>query len=163
MPVTTKTFYNMTLLNILFAASAVLLALTTILAVIEDWYNEFRVYQVESQIWEAALTHYDLDVAEARSVAANLSQLEDALVVARATLSNDADYTKLVGKIDEHLESRDMIEKSLQLFVSGNINPVIQQIEYQNSLIQADEGGLSNAVALEALQSELTGLLDRNA
>lgn len=151
----------MTLLNLIFAGSAGLLALATMVAVVEDWYNEYRTYQIQSKVWDAAFTLNDLEEADARNIDANLSQIEEAWKAAEASLRKNREYEQIVSDINAHLQERNLVKKNLQLFVGGNINPVIQEIEYQKSLIQADENSDSNREKLTALETELEGLLAR--
>jgi len=127
MPVSTDTFRNIKVLNLLFLASAVLLTFSTLLLVVADWDRQWRGIQVDSRRWEAAMTKDAIKIAEDGEVEhqravldAQLQELEQSLAVDR--------IAGIQKKLDDATSNKN--RRSLRLAAEkGNITPKQQQIE----------------------------------
>src|SRR4029079_5133465 len=55
MPIPTDTYWNIKKLNVVFAASAVILVLVTVWAIVQDFNQAWREPQRHGKIWQAAV------------------------------------------------------------------------------------------------------------
>lgn len=161
MPVTTKTFRDQNKLHVIFAVSSLLLAVSFIAAVIQDWQTEYRGPQVEVVRWDTEMTRWDKSVADLRSQMANVGALETQRDAAQAALDADPEYARLGEEIDQIKYDRDRLTKQLQLFVDGNIGPKQQLVERLQALIQTNEGTPAHAEQLKQERAALAELLKR--
>ncbi len=160
MPVTTKTFRDQNKLHVIFAVTSILLALSVIVAVFQDWNDEYRQPQVEVVRWETEMTRWKKSVASLHARLANIEVLETRLREARAAIDSNPEYVRMGEEIAELTNQRDQLNKQLQLFVDGNISPKIQRVERLRALIQANEGTPSHEAELRGEQKALEALLE---
>ncbi|MFG0331156.1 MAG: hypothetical protein ACF8PN_14815 [Phycisphaerales bacterium] len=148
MPVTTQTFRNQNKLHWVFAISAVALAGVTMIAVIEDWMNDYRKPQVEARVWEGARAAWDREVVEFQKDQMDLDALARRLEEETARIEASPEYQEIEAQMAELRDEKDRITKRLQLQITGNISPVEQRIEWLNSLEQIDDSVRDELVAL---------------
>lgn len=161
MPVTTKTFRDQNKLHVVFAVSAVLLALCTIGAVIQDWHNEYRGPQVEVVRWDTEMTRWTKSVADLHARLANVGDLQTRLDQAQEALRSNLEYQRLGVELEETAAARDKLNKQLQLFVDGDIAPKEQLVERIEALIQANEGTPGHQQQLQSERAALEALRAR--
>lgn len=159
MPVTTKTFRDQNKLHVIFAVSSILLALSVIVAVFQDWQNEYRQPQIEVVRWETEMMRWQKSVASLHARLANIDALETRLREARAAVDSNPDHARIAEEIAALTNQRDQLNKQLQLFVDGNISPKIQRVERLRALIQANEGTPAHEAELRGEQAALEALL----
>src|SRR5947207_3486895 len=95
MPVPTDTFWNMKRLNLVFAASSILLVAVTGWTIVQDYGAWWRVPQKESRVWEAALVEDKIDRL-------NTPQLKSEIDKIQAKIDEAAkDIARRQGEIDE--------------------------------------------------------------
>lgn len=158
MPVTTKTFRDQNRLHIIFAASSVMLALTVLVAVFEDWHNEYRQPQVEVVRWETEMTRWKKSVSDLHARLANVEALKERLASVEQVVRSNPDYIRAGEEIADLATKRDQRNKHLQLFVDGNISPKEQRVERLKALIQANEGTPDHQAELRREEAALESL-----
>ncbi len=161
MPVTTKTFRDQNRLHVIFAVSSLLLAVCFIIAVLQDWQNEYRAPQVEVVRWDTEMTRWSKSVADLHAQMANVGALEEQRSAAQKVLDNDSEYQRLGDEIEEIRYERDKRIKQLQLFVDGNIAPKQQLVERLETLIHTNQGTPEHAEQLRSERAALEVLLEK--
>src|SRR3954462_14050012 len=86
MPIPTDTYWNIKRLNVVFAASAVVLALVTIWAIVADWKQDWRVPQRDAKVWQAALVQDKIDGDMTPDKAHRIEQLKQEIEAKQASL-----------------------------------------------------------------------------
>ena len=76
MPVPTQTLRNMKLLNVIFAASSVIMTVSLLMLVVEDNNREWRQFQQDAQDWKAAIFIEEMHEAEAAENAALIASMQ---------------------------------------------------------------------------------------
>ena len=76
MPIPTDTFWNVKRLNLVFAASALLLLAVTGLAILQDYAQDWREPQRQGQVWQAALVDQKIERDQTPEAEAELAQLK---------------------------------------------------------------------------------------
>lgn len=159
MPVTTKTFRDQNRLHVIFAASSILLALSVLVAVFEDWHNEYRQPQVQVVHWETEMTRWKKSVSDLHARLANVEALKEQLARVEEVVRSNPDYIRHGEEIADLTIKRDQLNKHLQLFVDGNISPKVQRVERLEALIQANDGTPAHAEELRRERAALEDLL----
>ena len=77
MPIPTDTYWNIKRLNVVFAASAVLVFLTMAWATVQDFYQGWRQPQRDGKVWEAALVSEKIEREETPEKEARLKEIQD--------------------------------------------------------------------------------------
>ncbi len=160
MPVTTQTFRNQTTLHRIFGVCGVLLALSMVVAVMEDWANEYRKPQTDAKVWRTAFSESALRQAEFDVVHSNVLELEQKLADAQAALDANPEYQRLPGEIADLQVQFLMLDRVLNLYIRGNIAPTQQRIEWLESLIQTSEGTDAHRKELDEQRAELARLMN---
>ena len=76
MPVPTQTLRNMKLLNVIFAASSVIMTVSLLMLVVEGTNREWRQFQKDAQDWKAAIFIEEMHEAEAAENAALIASMQ---------------------------------------------------------------------------------------
>lgn len=161
MPVTTKTFYNMTLLNRIFAVTAVLLVIATIMAVLDDWHTEYRKPQLDTRVWETAFSNAGLELVKESARRVDLNKKLDELSQVTRELKSNPEYEALNNQLAEIKAERDKLAKNLGLFVTGNIAPVTQLVEKFEIKVKSGTATESDKDQLAAYRHELADYVEK--
>jgi cbb3-type cytochrome oxidase cytochrome c subunit len=148
MPVPTDTFRNMKRLNLIFAASALVLLIGTMLLVLADYNREWRQYQRAGIAWQVAMTTEAAAEARDATVLQEKAQLE----AQRAELQLSLPHQEIASLQAEYAKAQEE-KKKLDLIAAvkkGEIGPLTQQIE--RLMIERAPG-----------DRELTRLIERRA
>src|SRR3954468_17078094 len=105
MPVPTDTFWNMKRLNVVFAASAVLLVAVTGWTIVQDYGAWWRVPQKDSRVWEAALVADKIDRLKSPQLQAKIDDVQKKLDDAAKDISKQQDKVNDLNARIHQLES----------------------------------------------------------
>ena len=142
MPVPTETLRNIKVLNLVFAASAVLLLFSVLGLVLDDWTREWRQYQQDAKVWDTAM----LEAQQTVVISYNdqrLEELNDQIDQINQLLDESLDGKELpeqfrrfdVRTIDQAKEKiKELKAKNAKLTLpaaktKGELTPLNQQIE----------------------------------
>ncbi|NOG54780.1 MAG: c-type cytochrome [Planctomycetes bacterium] len=160
MPVTTKTFYNMPRMHVAFAISAVVLALSTVLAVFDDWHTEYRRPQLEARVWEAAFSNAGYQLALAHATQADLDEALAQVAETTQRIRSSQEYIALADELADITKRHGLLAQELGLFTTGNIAPVDQRIEKYRIRVESGMATNSDRQRLAALEAELAGYIE---
>lgn len=161
MPVTTKTFYNMPRMHVVFAISAMVLAVSTVLAVFDDWHTEYRRPQLEARVWEMAFSDAGYQLALAHATQADLDEANARVDQARQRITSSQEYQSLSTELADITRRYNLREQELGLFTTGNIAPVEQRIEIYSIRVESGIATDDDRTQLAALQAELAGYVEK--
>ncbi|HEX8524187.1 MAG TPA: hypothetical protein VF669_18175, partial [Tepidisphaeraceae bacterium] len=149
MPIPTDTFWNISRLNKVFAASAVLLLAITGWSIIQDYNQQWREPQQRGKVWEAALVEDKLTSENTAERKARLAELNEQIKVKNEQLASKQ------GEIDQ-------LSSQIKKLANQQAN---EEFTYNNrkALVQVDESALQDALAAgqKDKADELTKGLER--
>src|SRR5215212_9534362 len=76
MPIPTDTYWNIKKLNVVFAASAVILVLVTVWAIVQDFDQTWREPQRQGRVWQAAVVDQKIQRDETPEKKAEIAELQ---------------------------------------------------------------------------------------
>src|SRR6187402_304029 len=79
MPIPTDTYWNIKRLNVVFVVSALLLAATMGLAILQDFNQYWRQPQVNAKVWEAALVEERIERESTPEKEARLREMQETI------------------------------------------------------------------------------------
>src|SRR4051794_22636260 len=94
MPIPTDTYWNIKRLNIVFAASALLLAAVTGWSIIQDFKQGWRQPQRDGKVWQAAFVYDKIKRDNTPELKAELAKLQEQQAELSKTEGPDAPETK---------------------------------------------------------------------
>ncbi len=144
MPVPTDTFRNMKKLNLIFAGSALLLLVGTLLLVRADWNREWRHYQRAGNAWQVAMTTEAAQAARDAQTLQEKAQLEAQRAELQASLPH-ADIARAQADYAAALEDKKKIDLKAAV-KKGEIGPLTQQIERLTITEGADSTTVRNLI-----------------
>src|SRR5947207_648306 len=94
MPIPTDTYWNIKKLNVVFAASAVLLVLVTLWAIFQDFNQGWREPQRHGKIWQAAFVDDKIQRDTTPELQAEIAHLQQQQAELNKQLGPDTPQTK---------------------------------------------------------------------
>ena len=127
MPVPTETLRSMRVLNLVFAGSAIFLAVITLWLIVDDYDKTWRTYQQDAQVWQAAIVEDTIDLRITDDLKRELAVKEDEI----RRLRDRQPHDKLAQLRDEWKRvENDRIKADLPLArAKAEVVPTEQKIE----------------------------------
>src|SRR3954451_2359390 len=105
MPIPTDTFWNVKRLNLVFAASALLLLAVTGWSILQDYDQGWRQPQRDGQVWQAALVDEKIERDQTPEREAELAKLKEEREALPKELAPDTPGTQRLQAIVRQLTS----------------------------------------------------------
>src|SRR4051812_35825858 len=137
MPVPTDTFWNMKRLNLVFAASSILLVAVTGWTIVQDYGAWWRVPQKTSKVWEAALVSDKIERLDSPQLKSAIADVQKKLDDAAADLAKRQDkINELNSRIRQLDSERVTIEFTLN---TDKANVSVDEANLQNAVTQQNQ------------------------
>ncbi|MCE9591810.1 MAG: c-type cytochrome [Planctomycetes bacterium] len=146
MPVPTETFWNIKKLNVVFAASAVILLGSFLLLIKEDQNVAWRGYQKDARVWDAAMTTDAIKYALSASDKAELEKIKTDIAQIGGELEKD-EKLKELNKKKADIEAGINIATMPAATIKGQITPLSQLVEKATLEFGADHAKTKKLMA----------------
>src|SRR6266498_2360999 len=114
MPIPTDTYWNIKKLNVVFAASAVVLVLVTLWAIVQDFDQGWREPQRQGKVWQAAFVDEKIERDTTPEKEAQIADLRKQQAELNKQLGPDTPRTKeLTARINQLENDRQKMELKL--------------------------------------------------
>src|SRR4051812_4795890 len=142
MPVPTDTFWNMKRLNLVFAASAILLMAVTGWTIVQDYGAWWRVPQKDSRVWEAALVSDKIDRLNSPEIQSEIAKVQKRIDDAAKDLaSRQSEINELNNRIRQLDSERATIEFTLN---TDKANVTVDEAHLQDAIVDKNESQIQS-------------------